>query len=54
MKFKILRDYYTSGYFFEEGIFDTIDEAIKHAVITSCTPFIIVSVHWEPEFKKVN
>lgn len=35
-----------------EGDFDTINEAVKHAVALNwCMPFIIVRVCWEPEMQ---
>jgi hypothetical protein len=54
MKYEILRNYGTEGFKFDDPEFDTVDEAIKHAVASNfCTPFYIVSVHWKPEITKI-
>lgn len=50
MKYKILRDYGVyEGMKFEDQEFDTVDEAVKHAIgMNHCTPFLIVKViNWE-------
>jgi len=54
MKYKIMFDYGAyEGYKLEDAEFDTVDEAVKHAVsMNYSSPFIIVSIHWKPEFKK--
>lgn len=41
------------GYKLEEMLFDSVDEAVKHAVsMNYSSSFIIVAIHWKPEFKK--
>jgi hypothetical protein len=53
MKYKIMFDYSSEGYKLEDSEFDTVDEAVKHAVaLNYSTPFIIVAVYWKPEIKK--
>ena len=53
MKYKILYDYGVKGNKFDDTVFYSVEEAIKHAVAQNYgTPFRIVSVHWEPEYKK--
>lgn len=49
MKYKILFDYRTDGYKFEDEEFDTIAEAVKHAIdLNYCIPFLIVQVvEWQ-------
>ena len=44
-------DYGTyEGYKLEDAKFETVDEAVKHAVgMRYSSPFIIVSIHWEPK-----
>ncbi len=53
MKYRIIFDYGTyEGMKLQDDIFDTIDEAVKHAVSMNYgTSFIIVSIHWEPKKK---
>jgi hypothetical protein len=53
MKYKILRDYGSEGNIFDDSEFDTIEEAVKHAVAQNFSSiFRIVTIHWEPELKK--
>lgn len=54
MKYKIMFDYGAyEGYKMQDDEFDTVDAAVKHAVaLNYSAPFIVVSVHWEPECKK--
>lgn len=49
MKYKILFDYRTEGYKFEDGEFDTVAEAVRTALdLNYSTPFLIVNViDWE-------
>lgn len=57
MKYKILFDYgaYEGLKFVDEIEFDTVDEAVKHAVAMNySTTFIVVSVHWKPEYKTIS
>lgn len=55
-KYKIMFDYGGyEGYKLQDGEFDTVDEAIKHAVALSySTPFIIVDIVWKPEYKDLS
>ncbi len=55
MKYQIMFDYgaYEGYKLLEEKLFDTVDEAVKHAVAMGySSPFIIVSIHWKPELLK--
>lgn len=55
MKYKIMHDYgsYEGYKFVDEIEFDDVDTAVKHAVAMHyLVPFIIVSVHWKPEYIK--
>lgn len=54
MKYQIMFDYGShEGYRLEEILFDSVDEAVKHAVAMGySSPFIIVSIHWKPELLK--
>ena len=56
MKYKILFDYGAhEGFKFQDEEFETIDEAIKHAVALNYSiPFIIVSIHWKPEITRTK
>lgn len=49
MKYQILFDYGLEGWKFEEQEFDTVDEAVKHAIRTCMSaPFeIVIIVNWE-------
>jgi len=49
MKYKILHDYYSEGFKFQDEEFDTIAAAVKYAVdLKYSTPFLIVHVvDWE-------
>jgi hypothetical protein len=53
MKYKIMFDYGSyEGYKLEDPEFETVDEAIKHAVAMNySTPFIVVSIHWQPKIQ---
>lgn len=52
MKYRILKDYGTEGFKFEDGEFDSINVAVHHAVKTaSGIPWQIVSlVEWRAEY----
>jgi len=52
-KYKIVFDYGTyEGLKIQDGEFETVDEAIKHAVgLNYLTPFIIITIEWQPEGK---
>ena len=54
MKYRIAFDYGSyEGLQIKEGEFETIDEAIRHAVgMNYSTPFIIISIYWTPKGKK--
>lgn len=55
MKYKILRDYGCDGNTFDDAEFDTVEDAVKHAVAQNyATIFRIVSIHWEPKYQKPN
>jgi len=49
MKYKILFDYRTDGFKFEDDEFDTVADAVEHAIkLNNCTPFLIVTiVNWK-------
>lgn len=53
MKYKILIDYRTEGYHFQDEEFDSVDAAVKHALsLGSSAPFLIVHiVDWEAQVK---
>ncbi len=48
-KYKILKDYHTEGWHFDEGEFLTVNEAVKAAVEANYgNPFLIVKIiNWE-------
>jgi len=50
MKYKIAFDYGSyEGIKIQDGEFETVDEAVRHAVsMNYSTPFIIISIHWVP------
>jgi hypothetical protein len=53
-KYKILFDYGAhEGFKFQDEEFDTVAEAVKHAIdLNYCTPFLIVQViNWEAKEK---
>lgn len=52
-KYRIAFDYGAyEGLKIEEGDFDSVDEAIKHAVgLNYSTPFIIIKISWVPKGK---
>lgn len=56
MKYRIMFDYGNyEGYKLEDAEFDSVDEAVKHAVAMNySTTFIIVSIHWKPNYIKPN
>ncbi len=56
MKYKILYDYGTyEGNVIDDAEFDTVDEAIQHAVAQNySTTFRIISIHWEPQIASVS
>ncbi len=49
MKYKILFDYRSEGFKFQDDEFDTVDAAVKHALdLNYYTPFLIVSIiNWK-------
>lgn len=49
MKYKIIVDYRTEGWSFENEAFNTVDEAVKHIMSRNYgNPFLIVQViNWE-------
>lgn len=53
MKYKILFDYRTEGFKFDDEEFENIDDAVKQALArNNCTPFLIVQVvDWQAEPK---
>jgi hypothetical protein len=53
MKYRIAFDYGSyDGLKIQEGEFDSVDEAIKHAVgLNYCVPFLIITIAWEPDKK---
>lgn len=54
MKYKILFDYGAyEGFKFQDEEFNTVAEAVKHAVgLNYCSPFLIVQViDWEAKLK---
>lgn len=45
IKYRILRDYYSEGFKFQDGEYPTVDEAVKAAISVSYnSPFLIVRV----------
>lgn len=54
MKYRIAFDYGVyEGIKIQEGEFDTVDEAVKHAVgMNYGTPFIIITINWTPKVKE--
>ena len=53
MKYKILFDYHSEGFKFQDEEFDTVAEAVKQALeLNYMTPFLIVHVvDWEAKEK---
>ena len=53
MKYKILFDYHTEGFQFQKEEFETVAEAVKHAIdLSYSNPFLIVQViDWEAKIK---
>lgn len=53
MEYRIMFDYgAVEGYKLQDKEFETVDEAVKHAVAMGySTPFIIVKIYWKPEYK---
>lgn len=53
MKYRIAFDYGAyEGLKIQEGEFETVDEAVKHAVgMNYLTPFIIITIAWTPKGK---
>lgn len=51
-EYKIMFDYGScEGYKLEDMSFETVEQAVKHAVAMNySTPFIIVKIYWKPEF----
>ncbi len=49
MKYKILFDYRTEGFKFQDEEFESVSKAVKHAIdLNYCSPFLIVQiVDWE-------
>lgn len=49
MKYKILLDYRTEGFKFQDEEYDTVADAVKNAIeLNYCTPFLIVQIiEWE-------
>ena len=52
MKYRIMFDYGSSeGYKLEDMEFDTVDDAVKHAVAMNySTTFIVVGIFWKPKY----
>lgn len=52
-KYKILFDYRSEGYKFQDEEFETVTQAVKHAIdLNYSTPFLIVQViDWEAQEK---
>ena len=43
------------GYKLQDEEFNTVEEAVKHAVAMNySTTFIVVEIHWEPKLIKVK
>ncbi len=53
MKYKILFDYHTEGYKFQDEEFDSVAEAVKNAIeLNYSAPFLIVQIiEWEAKIK---
>ena len=48
MKYRILFDYHSEGFKFEDGEFETVNEAVKKALTLNYAPFLIVQViEWD-------
>lgn len=54
--YRIMFDYGShEGYKLQDERFETVDEAIKHAVAMNYSaPFIIVTINWEPGYQNLN
>lgn len=52
-EYKILFDYHSDGFKFEDGVFANVSDAVKHALdLNYCIPFLIVKVvDWEAKEK---
>lgn len=49
-KYKVLIDYYTEGFRFEDEGFETVDDAVHHGSNNTSYPFLIVKViDWKAE-----
>lgn len=56
MKYQVLIDYGVEGYKFMDGRFDTLDEAVKQALMfnTGHVFLIVQVVEWEAHPKETN
>ncbi len=55
MKYRILFDYGCEGFKFEDNEFDTVAQAVKHALeLNYCITFLIVNIiNWEAQEKNI-
>ncbi len=49
-RYVIICDFGSEGWhFYKDQTFETIDEAVRHAVgLNRCVPFVIVNIVWKP------